>query len=215
MTVEEIEKCRCLCLEYIKTYLKFGHDDTRLFRTLAANWYAYFMGPQFLKPTGKNEGQAEWFNNPTNMFKPKHKSRVIKALRDMDFVSEKALAVIHKAEQDNELQDEDRLAVDHVVPNRVLAEKLRIESNRAAKNGPLSDDQIENFLCKYYRLGVITKMEHDQIGDKKKNGGKNFCDKMPDGWDNDPIKPKLFARYENAVPEIKPATGYPRLRTPV
>lgn len=153
-------------LQHMLIFLESGETSSSFFRTLVDNWYAYYRGDAFLKSTGS----PLWFN----AVKPKDLNSKGRALSQMDFVSENAEAVLtHKAQG--------ILVKDHAVPVKLLRDRLIEEQ-------PTSLEPIREFLCTWYKLGVITEEEHRRLSDL---GCK---DKMPSEWDGRSV----FARYEFA-----------------
>jgi hypothetical protein len=151
-------------LQYLELYLSAKDENGSLFRTFVDNWYAYHKGGPLLN----RNGNPKWFNNPDPI-----KER--EAFLSMDYVSVKAMKLI------NSNGCGDRLVKDHSVPVKVLR-KLIVNQG----SGKILDiSRIQEFLEKYYRLGVITKDEDKQFG------REGLTSEMPKNWDE--IDP--FARY--------------------
>jgi len=137
-----------------------------LYRTLFDNWYAYDKGGPFLSRSGG--GTPYWFNKPNAA---KHG----KALTLMDFMSEDAALIV------DALGSGGVLTVDHAIPVAVLR-------NMMLEGAPGWTDasDVERFLRRYYRVGVITAAEHDRLRFNGLNHG------MPADWDGVDV----FARYQ-------------------
>lgn len=147
-------------LEYLCIYLKDGDKDSGLFRTFVDNWYAYEFGGKLLN----RDGRPKWFNNPSPTANKE-------ALMSMHYQSIDAVLAI-------EGRAESRIVKDHAIPLKVLRNLMMdiAEPNKVS---------INDFLHSYYRLGVITKNEDDQLN---KLGLRSA---MPTNWDRKDWK----ARY--------------------
>jgi hypothetical protein len=151
-------------LQYLGVYLSQEDQNGALFRAFIDCWYAYSKGGAFLN----RNGNPKWFNNP-------HPVRERNALLSMDYISAAAMELIYQNET------EGRLVKDHSVPIKVL--RKMIVDKCGNKISDLA--RIEEFLEKYYRLGVITKDEDRLFG------GAGLISEMPNDWDEE----DAFARY--------------------
>ena len=151
-------------LEHISIFLKSGNENKHLLRTFIDDWFAYSTGGPFLNKNGK----PKWFNKPDPI---KDKD----ALLQMHFISNQAKHVI-KNKYDT------RLIKEHSVPVAVIYDILRREANPSSK-------MVKNILLKYYRLGVLTKIEDEKLS------RRGFKSSMPPNWSLDD---DVFARYNEA-----------------
>lgn len=136
-------------------------DRSAPFRTFFDNWFAFQTAGPFLNQNSR----PHWFNNPCP---DKHGS----ALKNCHFISCTAARVLAGLSSE-------RLVKDHCVPVSVLREIIFDSHARTTED-------VEQLMLRFYRVGVITKEEDDQL---TANGMRSA---MPDGWtagDNP------FARY--------------------
>lgn len=138
-----------------------ARDRSAPFRTFFDNWFAFKNGGAFLN----SNSRPHWFNNPCP-------NRHGEALSRAHFVSVEAARTLAGMERQ-------RLVKDHAIPVSVLREML-IEQQ------PSSIDEVDRFMRRFYRFGIISQREDEQIRAKGLNS------KMPGDWqaDGDP-----FARY--------------------
>ena len=149
-------------LDHICIYIKSGFKPKGLLRSFTDNWYAYEKEANNFNYFLNKNSNPIWFNNPNPK---KHKL----ALLNMDFISENAMNVI------NGFSDK-RLVKDHSVPiNEIFDLFDRTNINRK---------HVEHTLLEFYRLGVITKDENENLNNE------GLRSKMPEKWDS------VFARYE-------------------
>ena len=151
---KNVRDCESLAesyLEHILLFISSNNPDNHLFRNFIDSWFAYHKKGPFLN----SNQRPRWFNNPSPV-----KDRP--ALLNMHFVSAAAFQII-------ETKSDTRLIKEHSIPVSILLALLS-----AAKPRKLSD--VENFLLRYYRLGVITKEEDNRIS------RLGYKSKMPTGW---------------------------------
>jgi len=162
-----LDKLRESYLRYLKIYIELQNPDGKLIRTFLDSWFAYKMKGNFLT---KNN-IPRWFNKlNTNKLSDAEKDCLLK----MNFISKNALeAIYHKSDT--------YLMKDHSVPVKIIHKLLQSDLSRSEKN-------IEEFLNKYYRLGVLTKAEDIRLNDIKLKSD------MPQDWDGNDV----FARYKKA-----------------
>ncbi len=161
-TIVKYEKLKNSFLNHICIYIKSEFQPKNLLGSFVDNWYAYAKEANNINYFVNKNGNPIWFNNPNPK---KHKL----ALLNMDFISEDAMNVINGF-------SEKPLVKDHSVPiNEIFNLFDRKNINR---------NQVEQTLLKYCRLGVITKVEDENLN------SKGLRSKMPEKWDN------VFARYE-------------------
>ncbi len=149
-------------LEFISTYLR-ARPPTAPIRTFIDDWFAFHAAGPFLNKSGR----PIWFNRPCPV---KNK----KALLSMHFISEQAELVIENGAGEN-------LIKEHVVPVKVLRTLMEEIQEPTISN-------IEQFLLRYYRLGVLTASDDRLL----KEAGLNSS--MPKNWDGNDV----FARYNFA-----------------
>ena len=152
-------------LEFICTYLR-ARPPSAPIRTFVDDWFAYHTGGPFLNRAGR----PRWFNRPCPI---KNKE----ALLSMHYISEQAEKVIKNGAGDS-------LIKEHAVPVRVLRTLFD-----EMKSPTISE--VEKFLLRHYRLGVLTTSDNRLL----KEAGLNSS--MPKNWDG----VDMFARYNSA--EIK------------
>tara|TARA_B100000900_G_C20349543_1_gene621725 strand:- start:95 stop:628 length:534 start_codon:yes stop_codon:yes gene_type:complete len=174
----DLDKLKESYLRYLKIYLELQNPDGGLIRTFLDNWFAYKMKGNFLTKNNK----PRWFNGlNTNKLSDTHKDCLLK----MNFISKDAFEAINN-------KSNTRLMKDHSVPIKIIRMLLQSDLSRSEKN-------IEKFLNKYYRLGVLTKEEDIRLNDIKLKSD------MPQDWDGYDV----FARYKKAgIERAKPAKTF-------
>jgi hypothetical protein len=150
-------------LNHIKIFIDSKNNDKHLLRCFIDNWFAYHKKGPFLSKNNK----PVWFNKP-NPVKSKD------ALLSMHFISKKAFEVIKNQNLDV------RLIKEHSIPVSIIYDLLLEQDFN-------NENDIEIFLLKYYRLGVLTKDEDNVLA---KEGLKK---KMPENWN---MQMNVFYRYE-------------------
>ncbi len=141
------------------------HDRTPgTLRTFLDTWFAYETGGPFLN----RAGTPIWLNKPCPI---KHRAALLAA----DWISDSAQSAI-----DNERTDV-HLVKDHILPVRVIRERLfeRQFTDR---------DELLAFLRRWYRIGIITKVEDVLLNQRGLNRS------MPPQWDQS----STFERYRYA-----------------
>lgn len=138
-----------------------AEDRSAPYRTFFDNWFAFKIGGPFLN----RNSRPNWHNNPCP-------DRHGEALKSAHFLSSKAARTLSGVERQ-------RLVKDHAIPVAVLREMLIDQQ-------PSSIAEVEQLMLRYYRIGVITQRENEQL----RASGLNS--EMPRGWTtgHDP-----FARY--------------------
>lgn len=140
--------------------LAIEHELNDIIRTSFDNWAAYDKAAKGYTGFVTSSGSPIWFN----------KVRPIKrreALKRMSFISKNAGKLIKS-------NSEEAVMVDHSIPVSVLRNRL-IEKWKASPQG-LSVEQIQRFLRRYHRRGVITYDEDERLS------RKGLMAKMPEDW---------------------------------
>lgn len=128
-----------------------ARDQAAPFRTFLDNFFAYYFGRPFLNQNGR----PHWLNAPC----PK---RHRDALMNLHFISIPAMRVLAG------LSDEP-LVRDHAIPVAVIRDLLM--------NTPQPRlEVIECYVRNFYRLGLITRLEDEQLT------AAGLRSRMPDGW---------------------------------
>ena len=141
-------------LQMLLLYIKSGHTENALFRTLVDSWFAYAEGPPFVD----HKLRPIWLNNPD----PTTRNALLKRVH---YVSDAAKRIVDGIAPYNPEDDNGRLVKDHSIPLRVLRALL--------EETPVSSiEDLEHRLKQFYCLGLITRAEDRKLARSK----------MPEGW---------------------------------
>lgn len=151
-------------LKHILLFVQTGNPNKHLLRTLVDDWYAYDRKGSFLN----RNGRPKWLNKPDPI---KHYD----VLNSMDFISKKAQKVLGGISKEH-------LVKEHAVPIATLDKLL-------TKSQPATVEDVAKTLSEYYRLGVLTQSEHEELTEL------GLRAEMPNGWK---FGDSVFARYEKA-----------------